>query len=1015
VNLDYLKSTQQEPSVIESPPPDQWSQNIYNFTRTLLTKFAQVKESGLNFNTIFSFENEVASHWAGLGDPYTENDGGKCVPDIIDFINIDENTALRYGRHLANHYMQAYFSFTNAIKDWNEKNDQSLKSFPFGISSPSLGMLVTRWIAGDQGDPLEEEEARRFANIYYAEYTKDFLNQAMREAYGGPNGTWEKPWPETPDGIQAWKYDFAIGHEHFEDKVSRKTISAAEFMKHLFDYIKKDVVLERPHFSGLMIHFYEHWSCIPKVLEYLNWLRSDHLEIAVDNFPVLVNELGNRLRWIGRGDPGYKCDKTIDYETGTRFDKDPVEIINEQACETSRKLLMFSAPSVGPTVHNIGSIEWMHAMKPPDSVTDKCGIIQECGRRPTLPGKRFQALNAYRFFMQIINNGFSIQSHKWFEVPPNVAYRRIVFKNHDNLFITAFWCFEYSEDPPSDIGIYNEAVIIEELSVPYPQSGELYSGEITMYSAAGEHLKNESFIVEDVEDVDVDCDTSPKFLVWGDPYVLDFEEELTGFENYSKLLVFNTKINQVQKYTFDVDDNVLSDALEDRFTLGFPETEGEYSLQNTNSFAWMPNGHFVVADNKIRPEVQPATNFESISSGIEMGHRVSELLHFASLSGRFIRKALICDEEENEIIINEIKSIAIREEEVVVLNGVEEDKIVNTILYMAAKIGVKYFIYRFKFQANNWIQDGGPVDLEDWVPLHIRFCQEKASSNEHILVSCYDDSKSVTKSVIISVEGTAVEQYTEIFYDVEFRGFDILRGELVVAACKYKDSKDHKIHICRILEDSELPYPWLEGEDQQFPLAKNAEPYSLRTSHYGTVVVSLKDTETGSERITEYKRHETLVEVHRVIVTLPDGGTSGMGLNDFEFTSNRKGSGESVLQVVFDGEITLGKQGSIIIDSPYAINHHVSKGMRVKGREAYARDIGNWDEKIDLIVDPLYGTHRDFTPGEKRSIEAVTKLTISDLTPGQTSVVTLKYFFVLGGGGDDEDGKYSEISFEVTP
>jgi len=144
-----------------SPPPDgvflpgTYSQNLLDYTATLANGCG-----GSYGNKNYSFENECDLHWAGLGTAVG------CIPDgpyhakgKYPFTSLDD--AEDYGRHLAHHYMQAYFSFIEGLEE--ELPDDHF-GYPFGIANLNLGLMIGRWFAGDGTEDALVEKAMRFTN-----------------------------------------------------------------------------------------------------------------------------------------------------------------------------------------------------------------------------------------------------------------------------------------------------------------------------------------------------------------------------------------------------------------------------------------------------------------------------------------------------------------------------------------------------------------------------------------------------------------------------------------------------------------------------------------------------------------------------------------------------------------------------------------------------------------------------------------------------------------------------------
>ena len=566
-NPDYCSNTS-DPEYYFDPDSEfySYSENLFHFAATLADGCSRIYG-----NRNYSFENECDLHWAGLGPEYYQD----CVPDgpytETSFSSIGE--AENVGRHLAHHYMQSYFSFKHGIKHEfdvdPELEDEDHFAYPFGISSLGLGLMIGRWIVGEDDPDLEiledeerVDEAMRFSNKYFAEVQVSVLKgMGMTNIYQGLPGD-KKPWPLGDDTERKnWLYDF--GYMNDLTETNKLAIFHSTFIKTIYNYMAKDVQeeWEYKYFDGLVVHYYSHWSCIPKTIEYLNYVRDVTLKGAAEGsgegvavVPVVIDELGNRRRLesFEQGEKCWKCDKTIEYETGwsrNRIISDPDmvdELIDTQASETARSLIMFSARNEDGSGNNIRGVMWEWMMKPAGSTTDKCGIVLNCGRSRALPGYRYPAFDAYRFFVYIINRLIITPKNTYIvEIEtdgPTIEQIEVDLSGAVG-DVTAYWCYDPSLVYSKDISC-NETV-----KVPSPNYYQAY-----IYNAVGDLLETQTFAQGQTE-LEVYHTTSPRYISWNKPiYGDDWPED--DVDNYSEVaFLTNTGSGAwgIASYKFDAE------------------------------------------------------------------------------------------------------------------------------------------------------------------------------------------------------------------------------------------------------------------------------------------------------------------------------------------------------------------------------------------------------------------------------------------------------------------------------
>jgi len=448
--------------------------------------------------------------------------------------------------------MQAYFSFKQAINDSKiYLGSQDIKGFAFAFSDFALGLMTARWIydSGDNGrygsqSPRALEAAMKFSNIFFAEIPADRLRQkGMVHAYFG-FGTTQEPWPLHRRDF--WLHDFG-----YQALGSSNTI--AQFNHGLIDIIMNYVNHNPDYFEdGFLIHYYSHWSCFWKVFEYLDArIPSIHT--------VIVEELGSRNRMLSYShyeQPGFKCDKTKIYETGLRslslsssVEEEYCKPQNTQIAELIRKLFVFSSEEIkvpNKTTLSIRSkgVLWHWMMTWAEYRAGKCSLVSFCGDDPTLPGLRYPAFEAYRFFAHIFR-WFKIKEHRITSEsspPDHNVIMHLVHLEHFNeeRSITAFWGYQDEKSGHEYTDVYNEELPLMNVKISIPAEVQGTDGKYYVYDASGdlEDEQGTNFYASAV-DIEIKICTSPRYIFWNFlPGIQEFpkQEEIT-LENNSLLLV----------------------------------------------------------------------------------------------------------------------------------------------------------------------------------------------------------------------------------------------------------------------------------------------------------------------------------------------------------------------------------------------------------------------------------------------------------------------------------------------
>ena len=831
-----------------------YSQNIYDYTATLINGCSS--EDFGNYN--YSFENQCDVHWAGLGvvagcipdGPYFEDDGTYL------FSTLDQ--AREYGRHLAHHYMQAYSSFSQALD--TELYGQTHYGYPFGISSVNLGLLVGRWIYQEYG----VDEAIRFSNIFYSEVRKGAVEINLGMHNIDPNYDADNPgvslWSTANQ--DKWKYDFGLLFSEPE-KVNKLAVFNNAFLQMIFLYIKEDLKNPEPvYFDGLVIQYYNHWSCIGAVIEYLNWLRDD-LKGGGDGegvaaLPIVIDELGNRQRLQSFDPAAYciSCTKNYEYETGWSRSRIAGlawedELKNTQAAETARKLIRFSAPREDGSGNNIRGVMWEWMMKPRDCPSDKCELVQSCGNFPQLPGYRYPAFDAYKFFVHLINRVMYWPDYMNIDTAindPDIEVYQVTFKKDETLLpskhVTAYWGYNILNPHLENI---SGSTSIER---PDDRYDEAY-----VYNAVGEQL---NILPVNGEYVDAPYESSPRYLSWG-CQVIGWSND--NVDNYSEVVF---QLNQAASADPKIPVKEFDSGAYKRNIV--EETPGDFT--DMRALAWSAtDGRLLVTSN-------PTS-----------GPRV---FLFHGLTGGYNSKIDIDDIDAADTIL-EVRGIAAD----IVAKPFGDTDLIH-VLAREDKLGaddfwLKSYFYFFDEdhpENNEWQKEQYyDIDETGWEPgeepEQIRQCvywsQSKAKFKPTLFISTHHRILYLNKEQEPNV---TVDNFTEPVQPSLFNGFGFaLDGNLYVA-----DAHEDKNAIRKFAVDwSQTPAATLASSGH---LQFEDKPTGFRISPFGTLCATLAVSD-GSFRVIE------IVPDENGVFTLSEGryivnsGSTDFFPGDLEFSRNR--------------------------------------------------------------------------------------------------------------------------------
>ena len=812
-----LQSCCRNDTTLFNPPPldDPYSPNIFDFTATLADGCGE--EFG---NRNYLFENECDMKWAGLAITGCVDDGPyKNEEDHYWFTDLDD--AREYGYHLAHHYMQAYFSFKEGLE--KELPGDNHNGYPFGISSLNLGIMIARWIAGTGSNADSVQAAMRFSNIYFAETRKGVLagHVGMTNAYHTGNMD-QVPWPLSDP--EKWKYDF--GYLDSEEYTNRLAVFRVAFLETMFEYFKRDLsgAWNERYFDGLLVHYYSHWACIGTTLNYLNILRDGFVGGAtgegVAALPVVINELGNRRR-LDSFDPNldcYACDKMLDYETGwsririADAEREP-ELTSTQAASAARRMIRFSAPNQDGSGNNIRGVTWEWMMKPKALPTDKCEIVQGCIHMTLLPGYRFPAFDAYKFFVYIINRLMYTPIHlinTHHANNPGVPTVQVVF-NGSGGAVTACWCY-------NPVVLYDEDITCTaQIPRPLPGYTVAYS-----YNAVGEF---QDILTVEADSVEANLSTSPLYLSWGGP-LSDWDPEYDPVDDYSEILcVLNDEsavpnVPEIRVHNFDTESHKQT-IVENQY----------FDMNDLRGLAWMTStGQLLVSDNATNQ--QGIHRFGDLRVGLEYGYEDDKL----DLSSE-------CDE---------VGSITTRIGKYLIDDDPVTYETFEALHILVDTGGEVYKVLTYRLEVNNFVKVGlSTVDINlnpGEKPRQLRvahYWETERGDDPDAFVETLFLSTNKRILYLRETQPNTFIGFTTHESSREYNGFGFaLDGDLYIANSEAGSTAILKYEIDWSVE------PPFSSSSVAISCDQGYSPMGMRISPFGTLVVTL-DTPNGFE-IAEY-------------------------------------------------------------------------------------------------------------------------------------------------------------------
>jgi len=988
---------------------DQWSKNIYDFTRSI------VEGCHVAYGTTeFSFENELDNRWSGLGADSVY----LCVPDgpyDREFFKAHpEVDPAELGRHLAHHYIQGYFSFIDGIRDADHAlRNPGIKGYPFAMSVFPLGVLVARWIyrTGDNGqhDPKSQYglfSAIKFSNIYFATIGAQRLEKkGMKGAYYG--GTSDVPWPQ--DNPELWLADFGYATDPVIDPNTIDKYSVTQnpvaifnyaFIEQIFKYATDvDSKLYLYFSDGILIHDYYHWSCLLKILEYLE----DQFSGVPDIPPLFFEELGCSDRLIGSDSvpPGYKCDKLSLYVSGTRG-MDLVEGIQyytklhaTQVAELARKLLLLSSPAI--TIQqpkktitcDCKGILWFWMMTWEDYEAGKGTLAKYCGANPTLPGYRFPAFDAYRLLTKLLKD-FTVTEHivrkavtgETFEGKIHIV---TLTENDGPRKISAYWGF-YDEDTKPGESDYTW-VFKEELSgtISFDNSFSTYH----IYDALGIELGHGGG-----NNMDVFIDTSPRYICWNFDITEYIPEEIPREgTDYSHILV--PFVHQIRGFYFDKGDKT-GWSPDEGWKYNIPFTKGETNpLDDIQGFTWTESGILIVSNGK------------------------NGLYYYRALAGKhgecgeYLKQGLPTD-GGGTLTANRTYGLAFADNSIYVAVEGEENGIDKNWIW----------------KCNNRGELEESYDLEDpgFKPRQLRILPLETGNSEKpkyiLLVGCLRDitgkleKGTKIKYLLLGDDGDEkLYDLTSIIHEENSNGFDINDAGILFVTSELKR---------KILVYDTIDWKGLEKEDKAYQPSKSipidGRPKGLRITPYGTLAMSIEG-DYSKMTVTEFlvqrdKVSDDYVIVgHRnVIMGIEIPSSSGNG--DFTLTFNRKGKLESMLRPYLDDYPTIINVNNPVIKIDYIYGENTSNlyDLEVKERKIFMieKETGS-----KVTVSQAGFSSKDFDRGvgghfaPREPIEMNYESTVLDpLTHGKVYTVTIRYTSEYVDMGTTEYD-YAQVSFDV--
>ncbi len=678
----------------------------------------------------------------------------------------------------------------------------------------------------------------------------------MEHAYFDDEHKSTYPWPlGGDDERERWLWDF--GYLEDTDETNKMAVFHSTLINTIFDYIGKDLTdWDSQYFDGLVVQYYSHWSCVDTTVLYLNAKR-DELKAGatgegVAALPVVIDELGNRQRldcWDRRFDC-YACDKSLEYETGwSRIrvldepEREP-ELIYTQAAETARKLISFSAKNQDGSGNNIRGVMWEWMMKPRGNPSDKCEIVQGCGRTTQLPGYRYPAFDAYRFFVHMINR-LMILPVEYDIISSNgsIMLVKAQFSGVGGI-VTAYWGYDKDDVFKEDIG----SVMIL-ISAP---DGYEWANQ---YNAVGEDKG--AVTVNGNGKVLVKLDTSPRYLSWG-KQIPDFPaDNVENFSEVAFLLNHSLPGGAVVINKFDSEDVEVGEII----TPLAPYTD-------MGGLAWTAlSGMLLVSCNTSSEEPR--------------------VLMFDGLDGTY-------DEDDDiklyelDITNKEIYGIAT---DVVKIDNKETDLIYTLVKKVAN--GTTYWLDAYYHNGTVWVKNvehsveitglfsgEEPKQVRtgvywDWDPL-----EEEGEFKQAVYVST--DHRVLYSTVVVNEEPPYTyldefDDFTESDTGCDYNGFGFaLDGQLYVA----DGGTNNRIRKYVIERASNPPY----GNPSDIISLGADVPTGLRTTPFGTLGITM-NVAGGGYKVVEYVNDGGGdYTISREIAT---GESTELIPNDLEYSYNR--------------------------------------------------------------------------------------------------------------------------------
>lgn len=497
--------------------------------------------------------------------------------------------------------------------------------------------------------------------------------------------------------------------------------------------------------------------------------------------------------------------------------------------------------------------EWM--MKPRDCPSDKCEIVQGCGRKTQLPGYRFPAFDAYRFFVYIINR---------LVITPITTVISNPLDDSFTLFkadltgtagaVTTYWGYYSDNYYREDIDSQHES---QWIASPDPTFEKAY-----VYNAVGEYL--EELDVQDNKGfyyVAATVSTSPRYLSW-DEKILGLPEDTV--DNYSEVaFVTNTETSAegVADYKFDSSTEEV-----------WAQTTPFASYSYIAGLAWLDEpGRLLVACND--------------------GAGVQRLLKLRPLDGYYdIGKDIDIHGIDNSI--REIRGIATNY--LLTAEG-QVSEVIHAIVDKGSETVPDYRLDTYYNNGSNWVMVDGTgslfdycIDIPDdsgtaeqirldelWDPANQMYHDALYVSTAHKILFSIFDSEGGFKELPGSVY---IDDFTVEDTNSSYSGFGFaLDGHLYIADNGQGGNRIRKYLVGKT--GSGPPYHADTGSIS----INNGEPVGLRITPFGTLGIAI-DFDPGGGAIVEYVNDENgNFTLTRTIVDI----SSELVPGDLEYSYNR--------------------------------------------------------------------------------------------------------------------------------